>query len=641
MGSRECRVTDARGQRTNYQYAADDNVAQVTYTDTAGNALVPPTPTVTYTYDPNFDRIRQMHDGTGDTVYGYKPITNTPTPGAGKLETVTGPLANSAISYSYDKLGRALSYAVNGVGSAVDYDALGRLTTTDNPLGHFSRTYDGVTQRLGALNYPAATGVVATYSYYGGTSDRRLQTLQNSGAGGANISRFDYSYDSEGEIKTWTKTLGTTVTPLWFDYDNADQLLSAHNTQNPASSSYIYDFGYDPAGNRSFDYLHNALGAPDNGTDRTYTITNPVNQFDSVLKAQNGILQQDQAFAYDAAGNMTSDQSAAKSYEWDAASRLTAINYTGTSNRSEFSYDGLSRRVKIVEKSGSTINSTKQFVWSGNEIVEERSGTNAVTRRYFAEGEQRTTTRETRTGTETTVTPYYYTRDHLGSVREALRNTGAVVAQYDYDPNGVRTQLNGAFDFDFGYTGHYFHAPSGLNLALYRAYSPTLGRWLSRDPVAEYDGANLYRYVYNDPVDATDPLGLYATANAAAEAGARADLLAASGNKLLIGAVEYAGWVCERSCAPPQDRFYYTGPTRGRKGSGGNAPNASTSTHTKDLTPCNSGDKTIGFHYAHPDGSLIPPWDRSQSDQMGKPFMVAAPSRSQSGKVIVSGYGTW
>src|SRR5205823_10578268 len=76
------------------------------------------------------------------------------------------------------------------------------------------------------------------------------------------------------------------------------------------------------------------------------------------------------------------------------------------------------------------------------------------------------------------------------------------------DPYGKRTKLSGTLDVDFGYTGHYYHAPSGLDLTLYRAYSPVLGRWLSRDPIGESGGLNLYGYVFNNPVNLDDPLGL-------------------------------------------------------------------------------------------------------------------------------------
>ena len=39
-------------------------------------------------------------------------------------------------------------------------------------------------------------------------------------------------------------------------------------------------------------------------------------------------------------------------------------------------------------------------------------------------------------------------------------------------------------------------------------YDPTIGRWLSRDPIAEDGGLNLYGYVGNNPANLVDPLGL-------------------------------------------------------------------------------------------------------------------------------------
>lgn len=72
--------------------------------------------------------------------------------------------------------------------------------------------------------------------------------------------------------------------------------------------------------------------------------------------------------------------------------------------------------------------------------------------------------------------------------------------------------MSGAYDADFGFTGHYHLQPSwmstGMNLTLFRVYDPELDRWLSRDPVGENGGLNLYGYVENDPVASTDSLGL-------------------------------------------------------------------------------------------------------------------------------------
>jgi RHS repeat-associated protein len=146
----------------------------------------------------------------------------------------------------------------------------------------------------------------------------------------------------------------------------------------------------------------------------------------------------------------------------------------------------------------------RYFVWDGDTMVEERDGSNTVTKRFFAEGEQRV---------GGSIANYYYSRDHLGSIREVTASNGAVGGRYDYDAwgNVITTESKSVLMVDFGYTGHYFHQPSGLNLAMYRAYSPALGRWLSRDPLKNAEmsqGPNLYAYVGNNAVNLTDPLGL-------------------------------------------------------------------------------------------------------------------------------------
>jgi RHS repeat-associated protein len=100
---------------------------------------------------------------------------------------------------------------------------------------------------------------------------------------------------------------------------------------------------------------------------------------------------------------------------------------------------------------------------------------------------------------------YYFSYDHLSSVREVTDTSGNVVSRYDYDPYG-RLTVNQGVPPRFGFAGQYYHSPSGLDLTEYRAYDPNLGRWESRDPVP-FLGANLYTYADDDPQDLLDPDG--------------------------------------------------------------------------------------------------------------------------------------
>ena len=98
--------------------------------------------------------------------------------------------------------------------------------------------------------------------------------------------------------------------------------------------------------------------------------------------------------------------------------------------------------------------------------------------------------------------------DRLGSVTDMTDSSGNVVAHYEYGVFGETTQTVETLASDFRYQSYYFHAPSGLYLTLNRAYSPTLGRWINRDPIGEKGGVNLYAYVGNNPISRNDPTGL-------------------------------------------------------------------------------------------------------------------------------------
>jgi RHS repeat-associated protein len=61
---------------------------------------------------------------------------------------------------------------------------------------------------------------------------------------------------------------------------------------------------------------------------------------------------------------------------------------------------------------------------------------------------------------------------------------------------------------EFGFAGMQYHAASGLYLTMYRVYDPQTGRWLSKDPIREEGGVNLYAHVGGNPVNWVDLLGL-------------------------------------------------------------------------------------------------------------------------------------
>ena len=60
----------------------------------------------------------------------------------------------------------------------------------------------------------------------------------------------------------------------------------------------------------------------------------------------------------------------------------------------------------------------------------------------------------------------------------------------------------------FLFSSEYLDSETGLVYYNYRYYSPELGRWINRDPIAESGGANLYHFVFNNPYFYIDLFGL-------------------------------------------------------------------------------------------------------------------------------------
>ncbi len=451
--SRLAKITDPLGQSKVFAYNLDDTTASISYQ----NAFLP-TPGVSYGYDPAYPRMVSMTDGLGVTTYSYGAVTGSAA-GANLLTRVQQKWNGAEIVYGHDTLGRVISRTINGVPQTVGYDTAGRVNALSNALGSFGYTFEGGSARVSTVSLPNGQSVAA--NYYNGVGNRRLQQLRNVQPNASTQSQFDLAYDAGGRITAWNQQPGGSTTRNYTLGHDANSQISSMN-----------------AAGRTFNFSYDALG-----NLKTRTINGSTTSF------THNILNQVQS--------ATPPLGVAKTYDWDAEKRLTGIYYTGTALSTRLKYDGMGRCVEIVESNAGTPVSTKRFVWCGFERCEERDASGAVTRRFFAQGEQ------------VGGTSYYYHLDHLGSVREMTDASGAIRARYDYDPYGVRTKVSGDLEASAGFTGHYVHAPSGLHLALYRAYDAETGRWLSQDPLAQAAGLNLYGYAGNNPTSAVDPLGLF------------------------------------------------------------------------------------------------------------------------------------
>ena len=105
--------------------------------------------------------------------------------------------------------------------------------------------------------------------------------------------------------------------------------------------------------------------------------------------------------------------------------------------------------------------------------------------------------------------------DLLGSPIAATDERGNVIWREEYSPYGSKIlNQDASSDNTRGYTGHVHDSETGLIYMQARYYDPTIGRFMSIDPV-EFKSDNplsfnRYAYANNNPYIFTDPNGEYA-----------------------------------------------------------------------------------------------------------------------------------
>ena len=105
--------------------------------------------------------------------------------------------------------------------------------------------------------------------------------------------------------------------------------------------------------------------------------------------------------------------------------------------------------------------------------------------------------------------PASFAYDNNGNVTKYIDENGNIVAAYEYDDFGrIISQTGPMADFfRIRFSTKYCDSETGLYYYGYRFYSPTLMRWLNRDPIEEEGGLNLYSFCGNNVISTIDSLG--------------------------------------------------------------------------------------------------------------------------------------
>jgi RHS repeat-associated protein len=196
-------------------------------------------------------------------------------------------------------------------------------------------------------------------------------------------------------------------------------------------------------------------------------------------------------------------------YSYDAQNRLRTMQGPGMTIT--LTYDPLNRVITRNVNGAVT-----QNVWEGWNLIEEHRPDWSIQRCYLQGANQNEMVAAFDGGVYTT---HWFWQDGRGNTSHITGDAANLFERYTYDLSGApkfydewdNERLGGSvYDTRFLFAGSQYLPETGLYDMRNRFYSPVLNRFLQTDPIGfAGDALNLYRYCGDDPVDRSDPMGLY------------------------------------------------------------------------------------------------------------------------------------
>ncbi|MFD0636068.1 RHS repeat domain-containing protein [Catenulispora yoronensis] len=430
--------------------------------------------------------------GRYTTTYGYSStglmLTTTPAPVPG--------LPGETVTTTYDKLGNPV--AVNGTSVTASqalsgYNQPSQITfggSTNNAW--LSYTYDPQTLKAIDTNLSAqlTTPQLDDTQYLYDPSGHVTSVVDTQGPKGSPVDDQCYTYDALGRLnQAWTSSANDCTR------NPATAGAAAVGGPNP----YWTTWTFDNAGDRLSQTSHTPAGGtgPDKTTAYTYNTASGAHTLTGTTGGTGGAT----GYTYDASGNTLTRSlpGGNQTFTWNTYGKpATATTPAGTTT---WVYNADNTELVRRDPGSTTV------YLPGQDVTRSSNGTVSA-KRYYSLGTQTVAVSDgTAVGTD------YLVGDQHNSQQLAVNTTTLALTRRPLDPYGNQrgTATGGAWPDSHGFLNMPTSPGTGLVDVGAREYDPTIGRFISVDPVlAETDPQSMTGYAYADnaPTSASDPSGL-------------------------------------------------------------------------------------------------------------------------------------
>ncbi len=507
--------TWARGVQTTYHYDDANNLTHIDYSDA--------TPDVHFTYT-RLGQKQTVQDAGGLLTYTYRSDQPTvllsetrsgdfqspPNPDHRSVGFSLRPLYNEpkTVTYTLDPLNRPTGFQIGCAENpaqdhavAYGYDQANRLDRVSSQGYDFLYKFEpmSTTDRLRSVT---ADNIKHTEYQYELGRDTIADVINQAGPNDQLISHYAYHYNPEGQrIERTTTTLDPETDILHpsctdtFQYQEVTGgLTKSERVDDPAHTEH---YGYDKIGNRT------SMGKG-NGEFALYD-TNALNQYTSIWN-QDGI----QAVTHDPDGNQLSKGN--QQYTWDAENRLIEVRERGIL-KARYIYDHQSRRIARW----TTDDVDERYLYQGWNLINIYNADYARPKETYTWGSDLSGSLQGSGGVggllmvnleDQPASAWFYHYDANGNVAEITSSSGGLLGSYRFDGFGQLSTMPKQMGNRYRFSTKPQDSETSFYYYGYRYYEPGAGRWLSRDPIGEQGGLNLYGYVKNQPTNFIDILGM-------------------------------------------------------------------------------------------------------------------------------------